>query len=297
MSGAIYAFEDAAEPARRLAGALDIPCCPVAVHRFPDGESLVRVPAPLDVNTAILYRSLDHPNDKIVELLLAASALRENGADRVGLVAPYLGYMRQDKAFNPGEAVSQRVIGSMLARHFDAVVTVDPHLHRIGRLGDVMPGARALSLTAAPALAGAIDPSTAPVLVGPDSESRQWVEAIAEPQGLDVLVGEKRRDGDREVEISIPGIERVRGRRAILVDDVISSGATLAVASRLLVEAGARGVEALATHCLASPEDLENLESAGIVSVRATDTVASAAASIPIAPTLAEGIRNETWFK
>src|SRR5690606_13581796 len=183
MSVAVLGFADSAEPAARLAGALGVPCHEVSVHRFPDGESLVRVPeAP---ETALLYRSLDRPNAKIVELLLAASALRDGGTLRLVLVAPYLAYMRQGSAFRPGEAVSQRVIGGLLAQHCDALITLDPHLHRVASLAEVMPGIEAVSVSAAPVLAAALDGMADPLLVGPDEESRQWVEAIARPRGLE----------------------------------------------------------------------------------------------------------------
>ncbi|OCC25396.1 phosphoribosylpyrophosphate synthetase [Croceicoccus estronivorus] len=291
MDISVFGFPECTESSTRLAEALSVPFSEVAVRRFPDGESLVRV---TDVTpTAILYRSLDNPNAKLIELLLAASALRENGAGKVILVAPYLSYMRQDIAFHPGEAVSQRVIGALLAQHFDAVVTMDPHLHRIHDLGEVMPGIAAFSLSAAPALSAALEGSEETILVGPDSESRQWVEAIAAPLGLDVLVGEKERHGDRNVSISIPGIERAAGRKAILVDDVIASGATLVEAAHLLRQAGASGVEALATHCLAQPDDLARMEAAGITRIRSTDSVAGPTASIPTASLLADAIRTE----
>src|SRR5690606_8630460 len=142
----VFGFRESAEQAARLAAELDVPFGEVAVHRFPDGESLVRVDPP--PATAILYRSLDDPNPKLFELLLAASALRDSGARRVLLVAPYLAYMRQDIAFQPGEAVSQRVIGKLLAAHFDAVMTVDPHLHRTRSLEAIMPGIRVASISA-----------------------------------------------------------------------------------------------------------------------------------------------------
>src|SRR5690606_35941146 len=155
MSRAVFGFAECAEPAARLARELGLPCREVAVRRFPDGESLVRVPeAP---ETAILYRSLDRPNEKIVELLLAASALRDGGTSRLVLVVPYLAYMRQDIAFHPGEAVSQRVIGRLLAQHCDALITLDPHLHRVASLAEVMPGIEAVSISAAPVLAAALD--------------------------------------------------------------------------------------------------------------------------------------------
>lgn len=292
MTAAIFYFEDASEPATRLAERLGIASRPITVHHFPDGESRVRVPVPLGAYTAIVYRSLDHPNAKLVELLLAGSALRENGADKLVLVAPYLAYMRQDKAFNPGEAVSQRVIGSVIADHFDALFTLDPHLHRIHDLAQAVPGIEAFSLSAAPVLSAAIDAARMPLLVGPDRESRQWIETIGMPLGLDVLVGEKQRGGDRAVAITIPGIERVKGRPVVLVDDVISSGATIVAAAKLLRNAGAGGVEVLATHCLASQEDLDRLRSAGIDNIRATDTVEGPAASLHIALVLAKGLRS-----
>lgn len=296
MAG-LHAFPDSAHPAGELAAALGIPCYPVRLHRFPDGESLVQVRPEGAGGTAILLRSLDDPNAKLVEIVLAAAALRANGAGRVVLVAPYLAYMRQDMAFAPGQAVSQRVIGALLADHFDAVLTVDPHLHRIARLGEVMPRVEAVSITAAPALGACIDPAGRPVLVGPDSESRQWVEAIAAPLALDVLVGEKTRHGDRDVSLEIAGAEKLAGRLAILVDDVISSGRTLAVAAGILRAAGATRVEALATHCLAAQADLLALAQAGIDRIRSTDSIAGETATIPLAPLLARAIREHGWLE
>jgi len=292
----IFHFEEARAPAVRLASALGVSAARVRIHRFPDGESLVAVPVPVAAKPAILYCSLDHPNARLVELLLAAAALRDNGATRVALVAPYLGYMRQDMAFHPGEAVSQRVIGGLLAGHFDALFTIDPHLHRIRALGEVMPNIEAVSISAAPVLSAAIDPGDAPVVVGPDSESRQWVERIAVPHGLEILVGAKLRAGDRDVAIAIDGIARVKGRRAILVDDVVSSGETLKIAASQLLAAGATRVDALASHCLARKGDLAALDGAGIASLRASDSVAGPASVLPTAEIIARALKNSRIF-
>ena len=295
MTTALFTFAECAGPAARLANACGIALHEVDLRRFPDGESLVRVPA--SAKTALLYRSLDNPNAKLVELLLAAAALRDGGARRVILIAPYLAYMRQDMAFRQGEAVSQRVIGDLLASRFDGVVTVDPHLHRISSLGEVMPTIPALALSAAPALVAAmgnrIDPRT--VLVGPDSESRPWVESLASPLGLDVLVGEKVRNGDRDVSLAIPGIAAVAGRPAILVDDVVSSGTTLQVCARLLRDAGATAVEAMVTHALSEPGDLARLAQ-DVTTLRATDSTTSPVGTIPLAGVLAQAIRAQGWL-
>lgn len=292
MTAGIWSFAESEAPAQRLAQALGFPHHCVALHRFPDGESLVSV-AVGNHETAILYRSLDDPNIKIVELLLAASALRDNGAQRVVLVAPYLAYMRQDAAFHPGEAVSQRVIGQLLASHFDALVTVDPHLHRTGRLEDVVPGIPAIALSAAPALIAMLrhDLPADTVLVGPDGESRQWVSQVADGLGLDFLVGQKRRRGDHAVEIELPGIEKVAGRPALLIDDLISSGGTLRSCAALLRGAGAIRVEAAASHCLASASDLASLAEHGVARVRTADTVPGPTACAFVAPLIAAALR------
>ncbi|MDE2561895.1 MAG: ribose-phosphate diphosphokinase [Sphingomonadales bacterium] len=292
MTAALYAFAPDMPRAAMLGAELGLAACDVRLHRFPDGESLVRVPVPAS-EVALLYRSLDDPNAKLVELLLAASALRANGSYRVILVAPYLAYMRQDMAFRPGEAVSQRVIGELIASAFDGCVTVDPHLHRVHDLAEVLPGIATASLTAAPALSTALDLSRNPVVAGPDEESLQWVRAIAGPDGLDTVVGRKARSGDRDVRIEFGDASRVAGRNVVLVDDVISSGATLSAAARALKDSGAMRIEALATHCLASAADLDGLRQAGIERVRSTDSIPGPTADIALAPLLARGITEK----
>ncbi len=292
MTSAIYGFSESATQAAALAQTLGIACDAIAVRQFPDGESLVRVPertAPV----AIVYRSLDRPNDKLVELMLAAAALRAGGARQVVLVAPYMAYMRQDMAFNPGEAVSQQIVGRFVAAHFDALVTVDPHLHRTPTLDAIVPGRQGVAVSAAGTLADMLRADVPPdaILVGPDSESRPWVESLAQPLGLDVMIGVKERLGDRDVALTLPGIARVCGRPVVLVDDMISSGGTLLNCAAQLQGAGARGIEAVTTHCLASDADLARLLAGGITRVRATDTVPGPVAVASIAGALASALR------
>lgn len=294
---AVHAFAADTGPAASLAAELGIAFAPIDHHRFPDGESLVQVAPDMAMGCALLFRPLDHPDGKLVELLLAAAALRDNGARRVMLVAPYLGYMRQDMAFSPGQAVSQRVVGTLLAQHFDGVLTVDPHLHRITQLGQVMPGTSAISVSAASVLAAELGPVSDTVLAGPDEESRQWVEAIGQACGLPVLVGTKQRHGDRAVTVSFDQPDVVHGCRVVLVDDVIASGTTLVRAAQALLAAGAASVEVLATHCLASADDLGRMTGAGIARIRATDSVAGPVATIPLAGLLARAIRQAGWIE
>jgi ribose-phosphate pyrophosphokinase len=292
MSATLHFFPGYEVEAQSLASALGLAGRCVTIRTFPDGESLVRVVP--GAGTALLYCSLDRSDDKLVQLLLAASALRDGGAERLVLIAPYLGYMRQDQAFAPGEAVSQRVIGGLIATNFDGLVTVDPHLHRTPSLEAVTPGIMAVNVSAAETLARAISEVAPPdiILIGPDEESRVWVEAVAAPLQLEVMVGQKLRMGDRKVAIALQDVCRVKGRPAILVDDVISSGGTMIACASQLREAGALRIDAVATHCLATVADLAALAASGIASVLATNTVPGPAGRIAIAPALADAIRR-----
>lgn len=292
-SAMLHFFAEAAGPAKELAALLGVEYAPVAVHRFPDGESLVQVAGTGPV--ALLNRSLDDPNAKLVEVLLAASALRDCGARQVFLVAPYLAYMRQDKAFRFGEAVSQRVIGRLLADTFDGVLTIDPHLHRVHSLGEVIADVPAIAITAAPLLAAAIDNQAARVLAGPDVESHQWVGGVARLAGLPFIVGRKQRRGDRDVTVTFDDATQIAGRQVMLVDDLISSGRTLIKAASGLYAAGAAQVDALVVHSLASTADIAAMHAAGIASIRATDSVAGPLAQLPLASTLAQAIIDQGW--
>lgn len=294
VSAAILAMPGFADQAAALADRLAVPCSEVAVHCFPDGESLVT--ARLSARTAMVYCSLDHPNAKLVNLALATAALRDQGAERIVLVAPYLCYMRQDKVFHPGEAVSQRVIGAWLGRLFDRIVTVDPHLHRTPDIADALPGADAQALTAAPLLADLIrgdGDSGNVLLIGPDGESRQWVERIAAPLGWPALIGTKTRDGDRTVRIDIPDIEQVAGHACYIADDMVSSGATLSVCAGKLIEAGATRVEVVVVHALCSDSDLAAMRTAGIDRLRSTDSVVHPSNAVSLSPLLADALKDE----
>jgi ribose-phosphate pyrophosphokinase len=149
MPEVLLGFPEGRFHARELAAALGATYADVEIHVFPDGESRVRI-ADADAirgKRAAFYRSLDYPNTKIIELVLAASVLGAAAAPI--LIAPYLSYMRQDKAFSPGEAVSQAAIGGLLAAHFSRFVSFDPHLHRTPDLKTVFAGQPARALSAA----------------------------------------------------------------------------------------------------------------------------------------------------
>lgn len=287
----VLGFPEYAEQARKLAAALRADWKLVDLHRFPDGESKIRLPDALPPHV-VVCRSLHDPNAKLIELLLTAATARELGATTLTLVAPYLCYMRQDAAFHPGEAVSQRIIGQFLAERFDAVITVDPHLHRVNRLDEAVRAARAVALSAAGEMGRFLrDRADGPLLLGPDSESLQWVRAIAEPAGLDYGVAEKERLGDRSVRIALPKLD-FRGREVVLVDDMASTGHTLATAARQVTAAGATRVDVLVTHALLVGDAMEQLKSAGVTHFWSTDSVPHASNAIDLAGLLARAVQG-----
>jgi ribose-phosphate pyrophosphokinase len=292
----LLAFEDEWETARRLARECGRPPALIERHRFPDGELKLRLPAVLP-EQVVLLRSLAWPNEKLVELLLAARTARELGARHLSLVAPYLGYMRQDAAFVSGEAVSQRIVGTFLAGLFDCVITVDPHLHRIDRLQEAVPIDAAIAVSAAPAIGVFLRQQCAGALViGPDEESEQWVRDAAEAGGLQWAVAHKTRRGDRDVTVELP-TENVRGRAVVLLDDVASTGTTLARAAHGLRAAGARQIDALVTHGLFVGDALAALGAAGIGRIWSTDTVAHVTNAISIVPLVAAALTTHARYQ
>ena len=280
-------FEEDQASAARIAQAAGLEMACVARHRFPDGELKLRLPPQLPARV-VLLRTLNDPNEKLVELLLVAQTARTLGANHLTLVAPYLAYMRQDIAFQAGEVISQRVIGGFLATLFDAVITVDPHLHRISNLQEAVPVPQATVLSGAPLLADLIAHQlTNPILIGPDQESEQWVAQAAARHGFDHGVCHKIRRGDKDVQIALPDVV-VAGRAVVLLDDVASSGHTLAGAATLLLAAGAASVDVAVTHALFAGDAMHIILQAGVDRVWSTDCIAHPSNAVSMASSIAE---------
>jgi ribose-phosphate pyrophosphokinase len=285
----ILAFPDYLNQSQRLADRLNMELVEVDVHYFPDGESLVRLPPSLPEHV-ILCRSLNQPNDKLIELLLCATTARQLGAKRLTLVAPYLCYMRQDIANQPGEAVSQRIIGKLLASLFDDVITVDPHLHRISSLDQAIPIKRAISLTAAGEIGRFLkQKQNHALLMGPDSESEQWVANIAKQIGFDYGIAHKERLGDKQVEITLPE-RNYYSQPVVIIDDMASTGRTLGKAAKLLQAAGCKEIYAVVTHALFCGDAQAHIRQAGVKAIWSTDSIEHPTACIRLDGLLANAL-------
>ena len=285
----LLAFSEYSEPAKQLATLLDIKFAEIAVHQFPDGESKITLPEYL-AESVIICQSLHHPNTKLVELFLAAGSARKRGVKQLILVAPYLCYMRQDKAFHPGEVVSQTIIGQLMANQFDAVITVDAHLHRVRNLSEAIPLAHAINLTATVPMAVFLKAQLEnPLLLGPDSESGQWVAEIAAHDNLDYAVASKQRFSDRDVRVSLPAIS-FTGRHIVLVDDVASTGKTLLAVAEALQEHQPASINVLVNHALFVEDAIDQLKTVGVNHIWSCDSIPHTTNCISLAPLLSEEV-------
>jgi ribose-phosphate pyrophosphokinase len=282
--------------ARAVAAALPAQVGRAAFRRFPDGESLVRVVCDVRDRDVAFVASLVHPDTKLVRLTLAAGTARDLGARSVGLIAPYLAYLRQDAQFRPGEGVSARHVAALLSGTFDWLVTVDPHLHRISALTDVF-AIPAQAVDSAPALAAWVrDNVASPVVVSPDEEGGPRAEAVAKAAGAPHLVLRKTRHGDHHVEIAAKGLRGLRRRTPVLVDDIVSTAGTMAESAVLLRHEGLGEPVCLAVHALFVRGATERLRAAGVGRVVSCNTVRHPTNAIDVAPLVAaaagDGVRN-----
>ena len=182
-----------------------------------------------------------------------------------------------------------------VARLFDAAITVDPHLHRVATLHEAVPlrdPAQAVVLSGAPLLADLIaQHHAAPLLLGPDEESLQWVASAALARGWDHAACVKQRHGDRQVTIALPAVP-VAGRAVVLLDDVASSGQTLIEAARLLLAAGAARVDVAVTHALFAGDAIDRVKAAGARRVWSTDCIPHPSNAVSIVPAVAGVLRG-----
>lgn len=278
--------------AERLALATNAEMGELSTRNFPDGETYVRLESDPAARAVTLVSTLSRPDEKLMPLLLVAGAARQHGATRVGLVAPYLAYMRQDIAFHTGEAVSAKILAKVLSSAVDWLVTVDPHLHRIRQLSDIF----RIPATVAPA-AEAIgawirDEVKAPFIIGPDSESQPWASAIARVCVAPFVVFDKIRKGDEDVRVAPAEISQVAGRTPVIVDDIISSGRTMLAVLDSLRRQQFMMPPAIcvAVHALFRAGVYDLLKAAGAARVVTTNSVPHPSNCIDIVPALAAAL-------
>lgn len=290
MTAVLLPFPDDRPAAGAVARRLGARMGRLEWRHFPDGESLVAIDEDVGGSDVIVFASLNDPDRKALPIRFAARTAREFGAASVGLVAPYLAYMRQDTRFHAGEAISMGAFAEFLDQSVDWLVTVDPHLHRISSL-DAVFGMSTTCVAAAPHLAEWIRSNVPrPFLIGPDAESRQWVAQVGALANAPFEVLAKTRHGDRDVEVTIPDVERLRGYTPVLVDDIASTGRTLCAALDHLRRLGFPPAVCAVIHPVFAGGALEALRAAGAGRIVSTDTIAHPSNAITLAEPIASAV-------
>lgn len=285
-------FPDAVPLARRLATQHRARVGSIEWHRFPDQESLITVHGDCAEHDVVIVCSLCAPDTRTVPLYFAAMTARELGARSVGLVAPYLGYMRQDHRFDAGQALSAQCYAKLWCGVFDWLAAVDPHLHRVPDLGALY-SIPTRVISAMPAISEWIREHIArPVIIGPDAESEQWVAPVAAALDAPAIVLEKIRHGDRDVRVSALDASRLRGRQPVVLDDIAASGQTMLEVLKQLAALQALPATCIAVHCLLADSAAETLRKAGAARIVSTNTVPHATNAIDIGPTISAALAD-----
>ena len=182
-----------------------------------------------------------------------------------------------------------------MSDHVDWLITVDPHLHRYGSLGEIY-GVPTRIVHAAPALAEWISANVErPLVVGPDAESRQWVQDVAARAGAPFVVLAKTRHGDREVDVSAPDVDVCRAYRGctpVVVDDIVSSAATMVEAVGRLQAAGLGRPVCVGVHAVLAPGAERAILDAGARAVVTTTSIAHPTNAIDLGPLLSPALRE-----
>ncbi|MBI1288573.1 MAG: ribose-phosphate diphosphokinase [Flavobacteriales bacterium] len=275
-----------AQLAERLQGEIG----EVNIRQFPDGETYVQVLSEVKGRSVLIVCTLHEPDAKLLPVYFLSNTAKDLGATDVGLVAPYLAYMRQDKRFHPGEGITSEYFGALISRFADSLVTIDPHLHRRSSLAEIY-SIKNRVMHAADHISEWIRTNVEnPLLVGPDGESEQWVSEVAKNAGSPFIVLTKVRHGDKDVEVSVPHVERYANHTPVLVDDIISTGRTMIETIGHLKAAGMNAPICIGVHAVFAGNAYSELQAAGAARIVTCNTIPHESNAIDISDLLALGL-------
>ncbi|MAT54080.1 MAG: phosphoribosylpyrophosphate synthetase [Saprospirales bacterium] len=262
------------------------------IRHFPDGESYVRILSDLTSQKVVLICTLDRPDAKLLPLYFLSKIAKNSGARCTCLLSPYLAYMRQDKIFQPGEGVTSKYFAQILSGFADSLITVDPHLHRTSSLNKLYSIPTKVVHASIHISKWIKENVQNPVLIGPDSESEQWVAEVAKNAEAPFLVLEKIRHGDSDVEVSVPNIETFRQHTPVLVDDIISTARTMIETVRHLNRAGMRPPICIGVHAIFAENAFKELLNSGIERVVTCNSVPHPSNAIDLSDLYIDFIEN-----
>jgi ribose-phosphate pyrophosphokinase len=286
--------------AEAIAAYLNLPLTRASVRRFADMEVFVEIHENVRGEDVFIVQSTSYPaNDNLMELLVTLDALKRSSVRRTTAVIPYFGYARQDRKSGPRTPISAKLVANMIsAAGADRVLTLDLHAGQIQGFFDIPTD----NLAAAPVFSRDIKERHGGedlVIVSPDVGGVVRARAIARRLDADLAIIDKRREraGMSEV-MNIIG--DVRGRRCIMVDDIVDSAGTLCNAAEALMEAGAAAVSAYVSHGVLSGGAVARVSASPLEKLVITDTIQATEAvrvsqtlrQLSVAPLIGEAMRR-----
>lgn len=283
--------------AKKIARKLKAGYSPLAISSFPDGDIYLKFNVDLKNKKLIIIQSFQpNPGASLFNVLFAAETAKDLGAKKVILAAPYLAYLRQDKRFNPGECISSKVMASLLSNSIDELITVDPHVHRYKSLKDIF-AIPARKLTASLLIAGYIKKHFKnEIIIGPDQESYQWAEEIAKHLHIHAAVLKKTRFTARKVKVKMIQPIAIKNKNVVIVDDIISTGHTIAEAAKQAKKLGAKTISAICVHGLFVEKALDRLKRVGVSKVISTNTVKHKTNKIDVSGLIVKELKKQ-WLQ
>jgi ribose-phosphate pyrophosphokinase len=282
---------------QKVAALLDTKVSQALVGRFSDGEIRVEIHENVRGMDVFVLQSISPPvNDNLLELLVMVDALKRASANRINVVVPYYGYGRQDQKEKPRVPIAAKVVADLLtAAGVHRLVTIDLHSEQIQGFFripvDHLSATEVLLEDLKVRLRGD------EIVVAPDANGVPRARSFADRLKMDLAILDHRRTGG---ESSVRIVGNVKGRRVVILDDMINTGRTLERTARGARMAGAASVEAYGVHALLSENAVRRLEQSDLDLVTVTDSVAPSQdatasrffRSVSIAPLLAEAVRR-----
>lgn len=289
----LFSFPEDRTMGEALAKRLDIEIGSLDLRYFPDGETYVRIDSDVKGKQVLLVCSLDRPDPKLLPLIFLSKTAKQLGAEKILLVSPYLAYMRQDKRFHEGEAVTSEIFAALISEFADWMVTIDPHLHRRSNLSEIYTIPTSVIHAAASISTWIKENIEKPLLIGPDRESEQWVSEVAAPAEAPFIVLDKIRRGDRDVEVSVPDVKNYIDYTPVLVDDIISTAKTMIAAVLRLKAAGMKPPVCIGVHAVFAENSYQELVQSGVDRVVTCNTIPHPSNTIDISTQLIEQILKQ----
>lgn len=284
--------------AAKIAEELNDELCYVETKKFPDGEKYLRVKGNISDEVTII-QSIAYPQDEnLMELLFLIGNLKDLGAKKIKVIAPYMGYARQEKRFNPGEAISARIVANLIqSTGADEFITINIHEKCVLDFFNIP----ARNISAMPAIAEYIKNNIdeKPIIVAPDKGAYDFAQEIAQILDCNFFYLSKVRLGPDNVETRIVdrdseetvNINTVKNKKAIIIDDIIATGGTIANTINILKQHNAKTINVFCVHPILVNNATSRIYSAGAKNLISTDSISSDTSKVSLAKIIAHALR------